>query len=293
MAIKHSKFKNTGILFELLVRQITHDVLNGIQKSPAMKIMETRFKSSTELGKELVLYRSFFNTFQKPLSEHRALDFLSMVHEQRAQLSNKKLAEEKYALVRDLKEHYDVEEFFSHRVPFYKIYASIYKNLEARVRGVTLNEFDDLVAAKSTLVEHLTGNFNHTDEAQKESMITETMRKQDESLRLLTYRVLLEKFNEKYKGLSPKQKALLHEYVHNVTDKSSLTKMVKSEAKAVAENIRKFVNYKVTNPVMRIKLEEVIHQLDELTGVTHVQNNHLTALMIGYEIEKQLEESLQ
>ena len=168
-------------------------------------------EEKSELGKELVLYRSFFNDF-KPLSEHRALDFLGMVHEQRSNLSNRKLAEEKYELVKALKEHYDVEEFFSHRVPSYKVYASIYKNLEARARGVTLNEFDDLVAAKSTLVEHLTGQHTPPPDAQKESEITEEMRKKDEGMRLLTYRVLLEKFNEKYKDLSPKQKALLHEF---------------------------------------------------------------------------------
>ena len=142
MAIKHSKFKNTGILFELLVRQITSDVLNGTKNSPAMKIMEGSFKPSTELGKELILYRSFFNDFKKPLSEGRALDFISMVFEQRSKLSNRKLAEEKYELVKQLREHYDVENFFSFRVPSYKIYASIYKNLEARARGVTISSFE-------------------------------------------------------------------------------------------------------------------------------------------------------
>ena len=291
MAIKHSKFKNTGILFELLVRQITSDVLNGTKNSPAMKIMETHFKSATELGKELILYRSFFSDFKKPLSENRAMDFLSMVYEQRSKLSNKRLAEEKYALVKSLKEHYDVEDFFSHRVPSYRIYASIFKNLEAKVKGVTVSQFDDLVEAKSTILEHLTGGIV-PEAARKESEITSAMREQDEGLRLLTYRVLLEKFNDKYEALSVKQKNLLREYINNVSNRTALVELVHTESTIVAKNIKHCLA-RVTNPVTEIKLEEVVHQLEELSRIKVVKNSHLTALMIGYEIEKQLEEALQ
>jgi len=288
MAIKHSKFKNTGILFELLVRQITADILDGTQHSPAMKIMEQFFKPATELGKELVLYRSFFTN--KTLTEARAFDFLSMVQEQRSNLNNRKLAEEKYELVRALREYYDVEKFFSHRVPSYKVFASIFKNLEARARGVTITHFEDLVEAKSTLLEHLTGSSPEL--SRKESEITELMRGQDESLRLVTYRVLLEKFNEKYNGLSIKQKALLREYIGSISDQGELVKLIRTESKSVAKKITACLE-NVTDPVTEIKLIEVIKQLQNLAEATSFKNNYLTALMIGYEIEKQLEESLQ
>ena len=42
MSVKHSKYKNTGILFELLVRQITADTLDG-KDSPARKILKNYF----------------------------------------------------------------------------------------------------------------------------------------------------------------------------------------------------------------------------------------------------------
>ena len=68
MNIKHSKYKNTGILFELLVRQTTSDLLNN-QDSKAVKILKKYF-TNTELGKEYGLY-SAFSTSPK-LSEGKA-----------------------------------------------------------------------------------------------------------------------------------------------------------------------------------------------------------------------------
>ena len=53
---KHSKVKNTGILFELLVRQITSDTLNNVSQPPAVAIIKEHFNKNTALRKELYLY---------------------------------------------------------------------------------------------------------------------------------------------------------------------------------------------------------------------------------------------
>ena len=75
MSIKHSKYKNTGILFELLTRQITSDILSGKRTPKAIPILEKYFNKNEELGKELILYLSFFNG--KRLSETNALDYIN------------------------------------------------------------------------------------------------------------------------------------------------------------------------------------------------------------------------
>ena len=54
---KHNKIKNTGILFELLTRQITVDILNNKKNSSAIKILKKFFNENTELGKENQLYK--------------------------------------------------------------------------------------------------------------------------------------------------------------------------------------------------------------------------------------------
>ena len=78
MYIKHSKFKNTGILFEILVKKITGDTLSG-KTSPAIKIIKEYFVN-TELGKEYKLYETVFN--DKNLSEGKASLILSTILEQ-------------------------------------------------------------------------------------------------------------------------------------------------------------------------------------------------------------------
>ena len=93
MSIKHSKYKNTGILFELLTRQITSDILSGRKEPKAIPILETYFNRNKELGKELVLYLSFFNG--KKLTETKALDYINILSEQRKKLDNRKLKLEK------------------------------------------------------------------------------------------------------------------------------------------------------------------------------------------------------
>ncbi|MEK9767365.1 MAG: hypothetical protein VW683_00475 [Betaproteobacteria bacterium] len=288
MAIKHSKFKNTGILFELLTRQITSDILSGNKQTKAISIAEKYFNENTDLGKELLLYKSFFS--KKVMSEHRATEFVQMVCEQRKNLSNKRLAEQKYSLIKEIKENYDLEKFLSHRVGSYKVYASVYKTLEANTQGVTIRNFEDLSEAKATLVEHLSGNV--APKLQEESHLVQTLRNQEESVRLLSYKMLQEKFNQKYQGLSPKQKLLLREYIRNYSDRNALRELFQAEAKNVYTNLQNMLK-KVTNKVTEIKLTEVSNQLAELSEVSVVKQNHLTALMIGYEIEKQLTDILQ
>ena len=54
MKIKHSKYKNTGILFELLTRQITVDTLSG-SSNKSLNFLKKHFNSKTEILKEFQL----------------------------------------------------------------------------------------------------------------------------------------------------------------------------------------------------------------------------------------------
>ena len=121
--ITHSKVKNTGILFEMLVRQITVDVLEDTPDSKSIALMKRYFNPSTQLGQELQLYRSFFEIGS--LTETKAAKFVDIVTDQHVKLNEKELAQEKYNLVKEIKEEYG-DNFFKIKVPSYKIYASIY-----------------------------------------------------------------------------------------------------------------------------------------------------------------------
>ncbi len=284
-SIKHSKIKNTGILFELLVRQITADVMENKQDGLAVQLMREFFSSKKELGKELMLYRSFFNV--QRLSEQKAFQFLNLINEQRKQLDQRKLDLEKYRLVKEIKNHFDLKEFFSARIPSYKVYASIYKNFDAAVNGMT-NVFlvEELANSQFTLVEHLSGKTANKQVRENNELAT-IIRGQDEHIRYLTYKILIERFNEKYKGLDEAQRNLLKEYIYNASNTSKLKSYTQMESRKLAKNIAQRAS-KITDKVVRIKLAEVVSQLQKVEKAPVIKENHMTAMLIGYEILKEL-----
>jgi len=267
MSIKHSKYKNTGILFELLTRQITSDILSGRKEPKAIPILEKYFNRNKELGKELVLYLSFFNG--KKLSETKSLDYINIVVDQRKKLDNRKLKEQKYDLVKEIKENYDLRKFLFNRVPSYKIYASIYKSFECAVQGYTYDNVRELSSAKYTLVEYLCGETENKNIV-IESEVINTLREQEEDLRLLTYKLILEKFNKKYKKLNEDQKNLLREFLNKGTDTSHILQLAKNEARKLSDSINKKIKH-VQNDVQKIKLAEIRNQLNNFESLKYVK----------------------
>lgn len=283
--IKHNKLRNTGILFELLVRQVTADVMENKQNAVAVKLMREFFNSKKELGKELILYRTFFNT--QNLSEQKAFQLLKLVTEQRKNLDQHELNKQKYLLIKEIKSHFSLKEFLSARIPSYKIYASIYKNFDAAINGISdMTTIEELANSQFTIVEHLSGNVV-SKEIKEHNELANIIRSQDEDIRYLSYKILIERFNEKYKGLSEPQKLLLQQYIYNISNTSKLKTYIHGEGHRLIKEITKEAR-KVTDKVTRIKLGEVVSQLHKIEKATTVKENHMTAMLIGYEILKEL-----
>jgi hypothetical protein len=280
---KHNKIKNTGILFELLVRQVTADVMENKQNGVAVKLMQEFFSPKTELGKELMLYRAFFNVHN--LSEQKAFQFLNLVTQQHKTLNQKKLQTEKYNLIREIKHNFDLKEFFSTRVPSYKVYASVYKIFE----NLTTNNIaliQEVAASQFTIVEFLSGKTANK-HIKEDVNLSTAIRQQDNSVRFLSYKILLERFNAKYKGLSEPQKKLLQEYIYNTSNPTKLKAYMQTESKTLVRSLQLY-SRKISDNVTKIKLAEVVTQLKRIHAAPAVKENHMTALLIGYEILKEL-----
>jgi hypothetical protein len=284
--VKHNKIRNTGILFELLVRKITSDTLDNRSNDTAVKLMKEYFNSKTELGKELILYRSFFNAQQ--LSETKAFELLNVLISQRKKLNEIALNTQKYKLIREIKNNYDLKEFLNARIPSYKVYASVYKVFDSVVNEIKdFNEIEGMVEAKFTIVEHLGGKMI-SKEIKNDTALYETVKGQEEDLRLLTYKILMEKFNQKYVGLNDRQKDLLREYIYNVSNSVALRTYATNMAKDLVKEI-KLKSLRLDNKVTKIKLAEVVTQLEKIKTVQIVKENHMTALLIALEITKTLD----
>jgi hypothetical protein len=285
-SIKHNKLRNTGILFELLVCRVTADIMENKKNAVAIKLMQEFFNPKKELGKELMLYRTFFNV--NNLSEQKSFQLMNLVTEQRKTLNQRELDLQKYTLIREIKKNFDVKEFFSARIPSYKIYASIYKLFDGTNAGNKNNVMliQELANSQFTLVEFLSGNPS-SKQLKESSQLSNMVRAQEDSIRFLSYKILIERFNKKYNTLDSQQKKLLQEYIYNITNTSKLTDYLHAESSKLVKEIESHSRV-VTNKVTRIKLAEVVTQLKKIKSTQFVKESQMTAMLIGYEILKEL-----
>ena len=224
--VKHNKIRNTGLLYEFLLRQITLDILKGDKSSKAVKMIKNRFNENTELGKELALYNIL--STKKFKSDKRAEYFINEVVSNRHNLHNSTLKRERYNLIKEIKENYNLQKFMSSKVKNYKLYASAYKLFE-----YTAISPEQKTESFFNLVEHVTTNSQNI-------KLSETVTPQlpnDEDLRILAYKTLLEKFNQKYSKLNLPQKNLLRAYINNISGTSSLKEYLEKEIPKVKKGL--------------------------------------------------------
>jgi hypothetical protein len=278
--IKHSKYKNTGILFELLVRQATSDLMSNTDPK-AVKIFKKYF-TDTELGKEYNLYSTVLNA--PKLNENKAEILVSTITEQAKKLDRDKLDKEKYNLIKEIKKHYDLDNFFKAKIEAYKIYASIYTLIENQIS----KEFSDtkqLITNKLTLLEHITKE--SLTERKVASKVVEEFMKEDKEIRVLAYRILVEKFNDKYSGLSEDQRDLLKEYINSISDTKKLRTYLNTKLLEVKTEI---TGLKATTKdrVLQIKLNEVLNFIKPMSPNESIKDEVLIGLMQYYQLISEL-----
>ena len=284
--VKHSKFKNTGIIFELLVRQITLEVLNGDTTEKAKKIVSEFFSPKTELNKELRLYELLMK--EKYNSESRAEKFIDTVNEAHNRIDQKQLHKEKYNLIKKINESFNMDEFLSSPISNYRLMASIYKIFESK----KMDNYDvkDVFNSKITLIESITSK-PATKSINKKDKLVENYKKQEKDLRLLTYKILVETFNKKYSNLDESQKSLLKEYINNLTNTTGFKSYVTKQVPTIIKELN-LIESKVTDKVTKIKLKETISVLSKVKIGKNVSDNHVSSIMMSYELIKELKSKL-
>ncbi len=286
--IKHSKFKNTGFIFELLVRQITSEIMSS-NKSVAEKILKEHFNGKKELSKELKLYQYLIN--ERYNSESKAEQFINTILEARKRLDEKKLTKEKYNLIKEIKETYGLDEFIKSPISNYKTLASIYKIFET---VTSTEQFDptDIVSSRFTIAENIINTSIQNKDSKMKDAVLEEYRKQDEDLRAVSYKLLVESFNNKYKNLSSEQKALLKEYINNINNTGKLNDYVSNEVSTLIQNLKE-VGSKINDKVTQIKLAETIANIKKIKSAKKIREQHLSAMMMTYELLSELKNSLK
>jgi hypothetical protein len=280
MKIKHSKFKNTGILFELLVRQIASDTVSG-KDSAAVGLVKKYF-SKSELSKEHKLYQALVGT--KALTEGKAESLINATLEISSRLNRSALRKEKYNLIKDIREAYDLEEFFKSKINNYTQYAAAYNLIEAH-NSLEFVEPSHVIENKVTLLEHITRKeVNKTDVKDR---VLEEYAKMDKGTRILAYKMLLEKFNEKYGDMSPAQKSVLKEYINNISNTVKLREFVNESTTAIKAQIAQ-LSKTVVDKTIQIKLNEVATLLKPLDKNQSVKDDNIIALLQFHQLIEEL-----
>ena len=276
MKVKHSKYKNTGILFELLTRQLTSDTIAGNQPK-SLTFLKKHFNSKTELLKEYKISHTLAT--KKYNKENQATMLINALVEAHRKLNKSQLRREKYNLIKEIKDTYNVNDFFKAKITDYKVMASIFNLLENK-SATPLS----IVNSKVTILEHITGKqVNNT----KKDVVLENFSKQNSDTRLLTYKVLLEKFNDKYSDLQDNQKTLLKEYVNSVSNSPALKSYLNQEIKEVKKDLSKY-SQKVEDKAIIIKLNETKSLIKPLCKKSSVSDDNVINLLNYYELVNEL-----
>ena len=286
--IKHSKFKNTGVLFELLVRQITLEVLNGDKTENAKKIVKEFFAPNTELNKELRLYDILLK--EKYNSETKADRLVETVCDAHAKLNQNTLSKEKFNLIKEISAKFEIEQFLSSPISNYKVLASIYKVFESkRAEGYDIK---DIFNSKITLIENITSKPAIKAQPTEDKKLIETYKQQDKDLRLLTYKILVETFNKKYTNLDDSQKNLLKEYINNISNTTKFIDYVGKELPNIIAELNS-IKSKLKDKVTQIKLSETISVLEKMKIGKTVSDGQVSSIMLSYELIKELKSKVK
>jgi hypothetical protein len=278
--LKNSKYKNTGILFELLVRQIASDILSN--KDPQAATLVKKYFSKTELAKEHKLYQTLINI--NSLSESKAESLVETVLRLSEKLNKTALRKEKYNLIKEIKDNYDLEDFFKAKIQNYKINASIYNLIEAH-NSADFTDPKIVIDNKVTLLEFLTKKT--IDKTAVKDQVLEEYAKQDKGTRILIYKMIVEKFNTKYSNLLPEQKSLLKEFINNVSNTITLKEYINNQIQNIKLELE-VLSKKITDKKIEIKLNEVNSILNIIPKSENVSDDDVLNLMNYYELLHEL-----
>lgn len=274
--LKHNKLKNTGLIFEILSRCVMYEVLNENQPQNGLRLIKTHFNKNSELLRELKLYQTLCGTTKNDPNE-----LIQLSLDGKKKLNESKLEGEKYNLIRDIKKKYDLNVFFETRTSNYKLTASVFKLLEYN----SLSNPDDYLTSKKVISEHLSGSqpFEPIEE-----QVEVSWRNQDKELRNLSFKMVIEKFNEKYRSLDGRQKNLLSKYINEDISSPNFKNFVVTEINWITSRLNTLKD-NVTDNILKIKLDETINLTEKILTSKQIKDEQLSSMLKYYELIQNLE----
>lgn len=268
--IKHSKIKNTGLIYQMLIKKIIEQKIDG-KKPVAYNIFKSYFNNNKVLGQQLTIYnallKSNFNNIQK------ANILLKQIMNIRMKLDDVKLDKEKYFCIKQIKKNYDLKQFFSSNIPNYKLHASIYKIFQS----LKLVKYDPTQVAKSKgqLLQYIIRPAQEI----KLDQDLQFFKKQPKQQRQKAIELMVENFNNKYDSLNEKQKNIIQKYTYTLSSQKPLLQHIEKQIILTYHKIYS----KNENLVQPLK-----QNITNLQKINNIQDK-LYILLNLYQIEQSIE----
>lgn len=278
MKLKHNKLRNTGLLFELLVRQITTDTLNN-KESKAVDILKKNF-NNTLIAKEYRIYKALLSS--KNLSEAKANIVIDTALQAHKKINKSTLGKQKYELISQIKENYNLDDFFKTKIENYKTIASVFMLFEIQ-QSQKVDPEAEIKYKFSIMEEMCNGGKNK----EADPLLTE-FASYDKGTKALVYKLVIQKFNDKYSNLNESQKNLLKRYISDISTPESFKEYINEEYDRLKYKLSKLTK-NIEDTVRKIKLEEVINIIKPVPTGRQVSDLELENLLYFYQLEKELE----
>lgn len=241
MALKNNKIKNTGLLFEMLIKQITEESISNSE--PKAILLVKKYFYNTELAKESKLYNSLINS--SSLSESEASLLLNEALNAHKTLNKKQLANDKYNLIKEMKQKYSDTSVLKTKVDNYSVYASIYNIFESNL-DTTSFDIVDVVRNKTTLLEHLTKKI-------ETNPLKEIYEKSGKLTRKLLTEATFNRFNQKFVNLNESQKEIVSNYAKNTLTEQMLKENLENVINTIKEKSTETDNKEIINKLTTLK----------------------------------------
>jgi hypothetical protein len=277
--IKHLKTRNTGFLYEVLLKQFTIDVLNNVENPKSLYLIKKYYSSNKPLFEELSLYNALMSA--KRLERNKSDALIDEVLKSRIKLNEQNLIKNKYNLVRELKENYNIDSLFTTKVNNYKLIASIYVLFESVLSKEGIFNPSTVVNSRFTIIEHITSANTANDIIEEHQDIISKFKEQNKIVKTLTLQNIIKKFNKKYEGLTIPQKKLLRTYISSISSGALLESYLVAEVPKVKIELE---SLKIDDKVLKIKINEISNRLVRLLDNTSNKYNRVLQLMKIYEI---------
>ena len=264
----------------MLVRQITADTLSGVD-SKATKILKKYFVK-TELGREYKLYETLSK--HKNLTEGKAELVINSIIESSKNLNRGALKRQKYNIIKEIASHYSLDEFFKTKLPNYKSQAALFTLLEI-YNSENLSNPNQIIDNKIIILETLTTKPVSKQKVEDDLMLE--FQSYDKDIRILTYKVMLEKFNGKYESLNENQKSVLKEFINSMDSTPKLKEFYNTKITEIKSELDKLTK-KVSDKTTQIKLTEVNNMLTPLGKLSKINNDDLVNLLQYYALLEEL-----